>query len=169
MTRTCSICNHKDIAEINKLLLSGESYRSIAKRFEASESAVYRHKESHIPESLLKSNVIQETVNADSLVGQIEGIRGKIKSLLEKAITTDSLRDAHNFVGDTLRQIELEGKILGKIQEQNVNVNLQQVSIYSSPEWLAVGSALARVLAGHPELRAEVAEELLALEHGGQP
>jgi hypothetical protein len=128
MTRTCTICNHKEVDEINKLLLTGESYRNIAKLFEASESAVYRHKEGHIPELLSKSKDIQETINANSLICQIEDIRDTIKSLLKQAIETDNLRDAHNFVGDTLQQIELEAKLYGQIQ-QSINVNLQQQQI----------------------------------------
>lgn len=41
--RLCSICSRSDVAEINRQLSSGTGYRSVAKRFEASESSVYRH------------------------------------------------------------------------------------------------------------------------------
>lgn len=166
MVRTCTVCTHKALDEINKRLLSGEPYRSIAKQFKISDSAVFRHKESHIPELLSKSKDIEETLKADSLTQQIGDIREKIKSLLQQAIDADNLRDAHNFVGDTLRQIELEAKLLGQIQEQNINVNLAQVNIYQSPEWSAVGLILTRILGPYPDVRAEVARELKALQDG---
>lgn len=166
MGRTCTVCNHKRVDEINKLLLSGEPYRDIAGQFDLSKTALQRHKEGHIPELLSKSNDIKETLKADSLTQQIADIREKIKALLQQAIDADNLRDAHNFVGDTLRQIELEAKLLGQIQEQSISLSLQQqtISIYQSPEWLAVGAILARILAPYPELRAQVAEELRALQ-----
>jgi hypothetical protein len=169
MSRTCTVCNHPSLAEINRLLLCSGSYRAIARQFDLSKDSLARHKENHIPELLVKSKEIQDTINADTLTGQIEEIRVKIKSLLQQAIDADNLRDAHNFVGDTLRQIELEAKLLGQIQEQSINVNLQQqsISIYQSPEWSVVGDILAQILAPYPDLRREVAAEFLALERGG--
>lgn len=166
MGRTCTVCVHKDLDEINRLLLCSDSYRDIARQFGLSKDALARHKESHIPELLAKSKEIQNTINADTLTDQMEEIREKIKSLLQQAIDADNLRDAHNFVGDTLRQIELEAKLLGQIQEQSISVNLQQqtISIYQSPEWSTVGDILARILAPHPDLRKEVAAEFIALE-----
>jgi len=168
MGRQCTVCSHKDVEEINSLLLSGEAYRTIADRFGLSKTALIRHKEGHISELLAKSKEIRDTISADTLTGQIEDIREKIKSLLQQAIDADNLRDAHNFVGDTLRQIELEAKLLGQIQEQSINVNLQQqqVSIYQSPEWSAVGAILARILTPYPDVRMEVARQLKALQDG---
>lgn len=43
MPRTCAVCKHPSVSEINESLLRNEAYRSIAKRFAASESAVFRH------------------------------------------------------------------------------------------------------------------------------
>jgi hypothetical protein len=42
MPRTCTVCNHPKAPEITEALLGGEAYRSIARRFGASESAMYR-------------------------------------------------------------------------------------------------------------------------------
>jgi hypothetical protein len=64
--------------------------------------------------------------------------------------------------------LELMFKAEGRIQEQSINVNLQQTNIYTSPEWLKVGSILARVLAGYPELRSQVAGELASLARGAK-
>jgi hypothetical protein len=64
--------------------------------------------------------------------------------------------------------LELMFKAEGRIQERSINVNLQQVSIYASPEWSKVGEALARILGPYPELRQQVAAEFIALERGGK-
>lgn len=166
MTRTCTVCSHKDVDEINKLLISGESYRSIAKQFEASESAVYRHKESHIPNKLLKADDIKETVTADNLFKSLQDEAVVVRELRDQARSEGNVELALKAVDRALKCIEIYAKVQGRIQEQSVNVNvgLQQVNIYQSPEWLAVGSLLARILGPYPELRAEVAKEFIALE-----
>ena len=167
MPRTCTVCAHKDVEEINKRLVSGESYRSIAKRFETSESAVYRHKESHIPELLSKSKDIKEAASADKLLAQLEDAREKTLRLLDLAVEaadTKTYGAPSNYLAELRQQIKLWAELEGRIREQQVTVSLQQVNIYQSPEWLAVGSMLARILGPYPELRAQVAQELLALQ-----
>ncbi len=51
MARRCSICTHKQINEINRELIEGKSYRTIADHFDVSKSALIRHKKEHIPEA----------------------------------------------------------------------------------------------------------------------
>ena len=49
MPRACSICKHPRVLEIDGALLESVAYRSVAKQFEASESAMYRHSKQHLP------------------------------------------------------------------------------------------------------------------------
>jgi len=49
------VCDHPERHGIDEALVSGTPYRSVAKRFELSESAVYRHKVDHLPAHLLKA------------------------------------------------------------------------------------------------------------------
>jgi transposase len=42
MPRRCTVCDHPEKHSIDEALVSGAPYRSVAKRFELSESAVYR-------------------------------------------------------------------------------------------------------------------------------
>ena len=86
MGRTCTVCSHKDVDEINRLLLTGTSFRDIAGQFDLSKTALARHKESHIPELLLKSEDIKEVVNADNLLAQLQEARTSALDLLDKAI-----------------------------------------------------------------------------------
>jgi len=61
----------------------------------------------------------------------------------------------HFFIGDTLRQIELEAKLQGQIKEQTINVNT--VNLIQTPEWIQLKSLIIRTLA------AEFPEALEAL------
>ena len=54
MPRKCSICLHPKRAEIERAMIDSEAYRSIALRFSASESAVYRHLKDHLPGVIAK-------------------------------------------------------------------------------------------------------------------
>ena len=49
MPRTCSVCRATRLAEIDAALLSGTAYRTVAKQFEASAPAVFRHRKEHLP------------------------------------------------------------------------------------------------------------------------
>lgn len=137
------------------MLLAGTPYRDIAGQFQLSKSSLERHKEGHISESLLKSKDIEDTVNANSLTRQIEDIRVKIKSLLQKAEKANNLRDVHNFVGDTLKQIELEAKLQGQIKAQQININ-NQINLVESVEWQELRQRIITVLTAHPDALEEL-------------
>ena len=75
MPRTCTVCTHQARKDIDKALLDGGPYRGVAERFGASASAVYRHRQDHLPKALVKAAevagfvvvilemVVQEVVN----------------------------------------------------------------------------------------------------------
>ena len=44
MPRRCTVCDHPERHGFDEALVNGTPYRSVAKRFEVSESAAYRHK-----------------------------------------------------------------------------------------------------------------------------
>lgn len=71
MSRHCTICDHSERDGIDKLLVEGEPYRSIAKQFSLFEAAVYRHK-SHLNGTLTKAKEAQEMAQADNLLNQRE-------------------------------------------------------------------------------------------------
>jgi len=153
MSRTCTVCTHKDVEEINKRLVAGESYRSIAKRFETSESAVYRHKESHIPELLSKSKDLQEAASADKLLAQLQDAREKTLRLLDMAIEaadTKTYGAPSNYLAELRQQIKLWAELEGRIREQQINVSLQQINLSLHPEWLALKERLIAALRPFP-------------------
>jgi hypothetical protein len=58
--RRCTVCDHSERHTIDESLVTGAPYRSVAKRFGLSESAVYRHKVEHLPAHLLKAREVEE-------------------------------------------------------------------------------------------------------------
>jgi len=194
MGRSCTVCNHPCVEEINRLLLSNVPYRSVAKRFEISESAVFRHKSSHLRGDLvevhqamveareqalaeihnreleeIKNDVRESTTGrlaaAVSALDKVRALQERTIKILDTVEAEDDRASTLKAVREVRQNIELEAKLTGEIEGDQVNVNtVVNLDIYRSPEWLAVGALLQKILAHYPDLRAEVAKELLALQ-----
>jgi hypothetical protein len=169
MTRTCTICDREDIDEIDRRARIENDIASIAKEFSLSYPALYRHiSANHHIREVTAIPTSSELATSEDIYKEIEKWHTEAKDLQKTAKNEGDIKVALLGLDKALRCLELMLKIHGHIQEQNINVNLQQVSIYQSPEWCAVGDILVRVLAGYPELKSEIAQEFKALERGAK-
>lgn len=153
MGRQCTVCAHADLEEINKLLLCSDSYRAIARQFGLSKDALARHKESHIPKELLKSNDIQEIAKADALLVQLGEVREKTLSLLdkaEKAADTRVYGAPVAYLREVREQIKLLAELEGRLASQ------PQITIVSSPQWIELRTLIITALEPYPEAREAV-------------
>ena len=153
MGRQCTVCAHKDLEEINRLLLCSDSYRDIARQFGLSKDALARHKESHIPKELLKSNDIQEIAKADALLVQLGEVREKTLSLLdkaEKAADTRVYGAPVAYLREVREQIKLLAELEGRLASQ------PQITIVSSPQWIELRTLIITALEPYPEAREAV-------------
>jgi hypothetical protein len=90
--RRCTVCDHPERHSIDEALVTGAPYRSIAKRFGLSESAVYRHKSEHLPAHLLKARELEEAARADDLLEQVRHLQAHALDILERAEKAGDLR-----------------------------------------------------------------------------
>ena len=163
MARRCTACDHPQREEIDRQLVRGEPYRTIADHFGLSKTALIRHKESHIPDALIKAQDAGEAAQADDLLAQVKALQTEAQAILGEARAAGDLRTALRGIGQALSCLELLSKIEGRLQDQQsvqVNVNLD---IYHSPQWRQVGAMLAEVLGPYPDLRGEIAARLKAM------
>ena len=158
MPRRCTVCDHPERHSIDEALVSGAPYRSVAKRFELSESAVYRHKTEHLPAHLLKAREVEETARVDDLLDQVRHLQGHALAILERAEKAGDLRTALAAISQARGNLELLGKLAGELDERPVT------NILISPEWLELRAVIVRSLEPYPEARESV---LRALEGGG--
>ena len=136
------------------------SYRTIADQFGLSKTALIRHKESHIPDALIKAQGAGEVAQGDNLLAQVKALQSEAQSILGEARAAGDLRTALLGIGKARDCLELLFKVEGRLQDQqSVQVNVS-MDIYRSPEWLRVGRMLADVLRDYPDLRATVAAKL---------
>ena len=64
MPRTCTICHHSQRAEIEAALVENQSLRDIAGQFRTGKSAVARHRDGCVAETLSKAADVKETLIA---------------------------------------------------------------------------------------------------------
>jgi hypothetical protein len=158
MPRRCTVCDHPERHSIDEALVTGAPYRSVAKRFERSESAVYRHKTEHLPAHLLKAKEVEEAARADDLLDQVRNLQAHALDILERAEKAGDLRTALAAISQARGNLELLGKLAGEIDERPV------VNLNVSPEWLEVRAVMVGALEPYSEARGAV---LSALEGAG--
>ncbi len=168
MPRKCSICGHPQREEIDRLLARGDSIAGITRDIAGtSEDALSRHqKGGHVLEALTKAQGAKEATRADKLLEDLKAVRTKTEELLTKAEKAGEIRAWPAFLRELREQIRLMAELEGKLASQP-QINFE-VNIYQSPQWEAVGEALAEILAPFPELRREVSGRLLELARGGR-
>lgn len=148
MGRQCTVCAHNDIEEINRLLLCSDSYRDIARQFGLSKDALARHKESHIPELLLKSQDAKEALQADNLLDQISYYEAEARRFKDMAEADGDIELALKAVDRALKCVDIYAKASGIINDRpQVNI------LISHPEWIALRTTIIAALDPYPEAR----------------
>lgn len=157
MPRTCTICTHPERPEIDRALLDGEAYRTIAKRYGAGPSAVLRHRE-HLPNQLVKASEAQEVAHADTLLEQVRTLQGRALSILDRADEAGDLRTALSAIREARGNLELLAKLLGELQQEGT------VNVTVSPEWLTLRAVVIQALQPYPDAARAVSKALTAGE-----
>lgn len=155
MPRTRTICIHLERAAI-VAIVAGRSFRDIARQFGVGKDAVARHAAEHLPPLLLKAREDEEEAHALDIVRQLRGINVASVAILEEAREARDGDLALKAIDRIQRQIELQAKLLGELDERPV------VNILASPDWLALRGriVLSSALAPFPDARRALAEVL---------
>ncbi len=115
MSRTCTVCSHPKVSEINEALLGSEAYRIIANRFGASASAMYRHQQEHLPQALVKARDAQEVLSADNLLARVGELESDARRIAAAAEASGDLRVALAGIRELVRITELLAKLTGQL------------------------------------------------------
>src|SRR5215211_2210621 len=158
MPRRCTVCDHHQRHSIDQAIVTGAPYRSVAKRFRLSESAIYRHKTEHLPAHLLKAKEVEEVAQADDLLEQVRSLQARALDILERAEKVGDLRTALAAISQARGNLELLGKLAGELDER------PQVNLLVSTEWLELRAVIIGALSPHPGAREAV---LRAIEGAG--
>jgi hypothetical protein len=159
VARLCTICSHPQRRAIDRALVGGHLVnRKIAAQHQLAESSVRRHSSTHLPASMVKAAEAEDVRQAIDVLGQLKAINGATLQVLSDARKVGDGDLALKAVDRVQRQIELQAKLLGELDERPT------VNVLVAPEWLLVRSTLLDVLQGYPEARQAVAARLVTLE-----
>ncbi len=161
MPRTCTICNHHDRESIDRELVDGQSFRTIAHQWGVSIDALKRHKRDHLPQTLVNAHRAAQAAHGNDLLDQIEALQQKTLAVLNKAETRGDHTLALKAIAEARRNLELLAELT---HELNRN---PQVNILLSPDWVRLRSLILDALLPYPEARQRVATALL--EAGSEP
>jgi hypothetical protein len=161
MPRRCTVCGHLERHAIDEVLVTGAPYRSVAKQFELSESAVYRHKTEHLPVHLLKAREVEEAARADNLLEQVRTLQAHSLGILDRAEKAGDLRTALAAISQARGNLELLAKLSGELQQEGT------VNLHLSPEYLEVRTAILVALEPYPEAARAISRAMLGIEGNG--
>lgn len=173
MARRCTICHHPDRAEIDKALVRGEPFRKVADRYGTSATSLHRHQNAHLAEHLAKAYEAghitraaelaqeEETRKARDLGSaidvavQLRAINAACLEILQKSRADGRHSISLGAVDRIHRQLELQAKLLGELQDSGPTVN-----VLVAPEWHQVRVSVLQALTPFPEARSAVAQVL---------
>ena len=154
MPRTCTICTHPEVHAIDGALVAGQSFRNIAEQYGKSATALFRHKSDHLPAVLVTGQAVREEAHALDVVKQLRDINAATPAILEDARDTHQSALALKAVDRVQKQIELQAKLLGELQDG------QTVNVLVAPEWVSLRATILVALVPFPDAREAVVEAL---------
>ena len=111
MPRTCSVCSHPSLDEIDKALVTRRSYCAISRSFGVGRDALRRHTKEHLPERLKKASEHEDVREALDVVAQLKSINEASLAILEEARQMRKSETALKAIDRIHRQIALQLKI----------------------------------------------------------
>lgn len=154
MAMKCSVCGHPELEAINKALVSGQSNRSVAAKYNLSVTSVRRHKENHLPKSLVKAQARKEIVQADSVMGDVSMIRSRLLTLLDIAEREGDIKNTCTVIKELRSTIELLAKVSGELETKT------EINIIQNNTWIEIRTCVIDALKPYPEARRAVIHAL---------
>jgi hypothetical protein len=117
MPQTCTVCRHERREEIDRALVDGEAVHNIAKRTGTSTTARHRHKTQHIPKTLVLAKETAEEIQAGTLFDRLRSVCRVTREILREARGAKNHIIALQAIGRIERQLELEARLLGELDD----------------------------------------------------
>ena len=133
MPRSCPICEHDDLEGINAALASNERIRTIAARWSVRKAALMRHRNEHLPVSVIvakeaeeakEAKEAEEDAPADELLDQVRDLQKHTLAILEEAEEAEELGVALPAIREAKGNVEFLAQLLDELDEQSDDANV---------------------------------------------
>ena len=118
MPRSCPICDHEDLDEIDAALASNERIRTIAERWSVRKTALMRHRNEHLPFSAIEAEEAEEAEEdapAEELLDQVRDLQESALATLEEAEEAEELNAALRAIREAKGNLELMTRPLNEL------------------------------------------------------
>jgi hypothetical protein len=122
MPRSCPICDHEDLDEINAALASNERIRTIAERWSVRKTALMRHRNEHLPFSAIEAKEAEaeaeeaeEDAPDEDLLDQVRDLQERALASLKGAEEAEELNAALRAIREAKGNLELMTKPLNEL------------------------------------------------------
>lgn len=159
MPQACRVCRHPNRKAIDAALVEGRSVRELESIHHVSAGSLRRHAENHLPRAMVKAQAVAEVVAGETLLAKVAGLEVEAHRLKDQAEEGGDIRTALVAVRELCRIVELQGRLLGELREQQV------VNVLVNPEWIAIRAELVAALAPYPAAQQAVSSALLRFEN----
>ena len=106
----------ENMSGVTGFRVAGEPKRSIAARFELSESALKRHRAGHLPLALVRAAEAAEVADADALLDQVRALQRRARAYEAQAAGERDLRLALGALREQRITLELVAKMTGELE-----------------------------------------------------
>ena len=120
--------------------------------------SVQRHASEHVKQQIAEHKEAREEAQALDVVRQLRAINEAATAILTQARKARDHEIALKAIDRIQRQLELQAKLLGELDER------PHVNVLISAEYLSVQAAVLLALAPYPDARVAVAEALGRLD-----
>lgn len=153
--RPCTVCAHPSREAIDRALVNGEPDTGVSAKFRGiTDDAVRRHRESHLPKSLVRARAAAEVARADSLLEQVSSLKARAVAILDRAEEAGDLRSALGGIREARGCLELLGRLEGELPDAPM------VNLVLSVQWVELRGVILRALAPYAPAQAAVAAAL---------
>ena len=126
MPRGCKICKNKQVKDIDKAIISGETLQKIADRFDLHPSTISRHK-NHIADKITKASIICDAQEGANVLQKVSGLLKKAHDLLDTAEQSGDIRTAIQAVRETRGCLELLARVSGEMAPEKLEIMIEPV------------------------------------------
>lgn len=145
--RVCTACHHLEREAIDAALVADAGIRTTADRFGLSHQALLRHRDAHLPETLLRSHEAREEVRSLDLVHEARRLYDQAHGLCGEARAAGERATAIRANAESRACLELLARVQGTLVERH------ELSVV--PERPNLDQVIAEVLARSPDFVAE--------------
>lgn len=123
MARKCSVCDHDHIADINSALASNEPLRNIADRWSVSKTELMRHRNQHLPVSVIMAQEAEEDTSGEDHLDQIRDLQERAHDTLEEAEGVEELSIALQAIREARGNLKDLAKLLDQLDDRSLDTD----------------------------------------------